>query len=143
MKPRPTRFRNAMIQKIHAAARALTLDDDTYRDMLHRVTGKRSCADMNTVQLEAVSRELDRLQGNARPQSLANGPVTIQEGCRAMMTKVERLLISRDRQWEYAHSMARHMFKVDRVEWLRPADLHKLVAALEIDSRRRSKAKAP
>ena len=44
--------------------------------------------------------------------------------------------------WNYAHSMARGMFKVDRVEWLTDEHLHKLVAALQMHANRKKKETA-
>ena len=53
-----------------------------------------------------------------------------------MLGKVEALLADAKRPWAYAHNTARQMFKVARVEWLDSDQLHKLVAALQIDSQR-------
>ena len=53
-----------------------------------------------------------------------------------MLGKVEALLADSKRPWSYAHAMARRMFKVARVEWLKPDQLHRLVAALQINSNR-------
>lgn len=47
------------IQLIHIAKSQLGLDDDLYRDVLERTTGKTSTKQMTTQQLEAV---LDRLK---------------------------------------------------------------------------------
>jgi len=55
-----------------------------------------------------------------------------------MLGKVEALLADAQRPWDYAHSMARHMFGVDRLEFLRGGQLHRLVAALQIDANRRA-----
>lgn len=48
-------MRRALIAKIKIAQKELGLDDDTYRAVLERVTGKRSCADMDVSELEYVS----------------------------------------------------------------------------------------
>jgi phage host-nuclease inhibitor protein Gam len=45
------------------------------------------------------------------------------------------------RDWNYAHALAEKMFGTHRVEWLHADQLHKLVAALMIDQKRR-RAKA-
>lgn len=54
-----------------------------------------------------------------------------------MLKKVEALLADAKRPWNYVHSMAKHMAGVDRVEWCNPHNLHKIVAALVIDAKRR------
>ena len=49
------------LAKIHIAKKQLGLDDDTYRDMLERVTSKRSSKGMNNKQHTAVLDEFKRL----------------------------------------------------------------------------------
>jgi phage gp16-like protein len=53
--------RAAAIAKVHVAQKALALDDGTYRALLARVTGKRSCATMTEVELAKVIKEFRRL----------------------------------------------------------------------------------
>jgi phage gp16-like protein len=50
------------------------------------------------------------------------------------------MLAESGKSWNYAHGIAKRMFKVHRVEWLRADQLHKLVAALGY-SQRRARAK--
>lgn len=45
---------------IHIAKKQLGLDDDTYRDLLARVTGKRSAGDMSDAERRAVLDEMRR-----------------------------------------------------------------------------------
>ena len=45
---------NKLKAKIHIGKAQLGLDDDTYRALLHRETGKSSCAKMTLRELEAV-----------------------------------------------------------------------------------------
>lgn len=49
------------IAKIHVAKTQLGLDDDSYRAILIRATGKTSSAEMNPVEHAAVLREFNRL----------------------------------------------------------------------------------
>jgi hypothetical protein len=49
------------LAKIHIAKKALCLGDDDYRDILERITGKRSARDVAPEQLQALQRELRRL----------------------------------------------------------------------------------
>jgi phage gp16-like protein len=39
--------------------------------------------------------------------------------------------------WDYADGMSKRMFKTDKVAWLTPHQLHKLVAALQISVNRK------
>ena len=52
--PRP------MLAKIHIAAKALGLAEEDYRDLLGRVTGKRSASDLALSDLPALQQELRR-----------------------------------------------------------------------------------
>ena len=53
--------RNQRIAAIHMGKKQLGLDDDTYRDMLEQVTGKRSAKDMSDDDLVKVIQHLDQL----------------------------------------------------------------------------------
>ncbi|KAF1692740.1 GemA protein [Pseudoxanthomonas jiangsuensis] len=130
--------RRQQLARIHQAKKQLALDEDTYRALLTRVTGKASSADMTTAQRNAVIAELVRLgfkEAQARPARTWKGkPKNVDQV--PMLGKVEALLADAKRPWAYAHNTARQMFKVARVEWLDSDQLHKLVAALQIDSQR-------
>lgn len=52
---------NATFAKIHIAKKELGLDDDAYRDVLERITGKRSSKGMSANQHKAVLDEFRRL----------------------------------------------------------------------------------
>lgn len=49
-----------LLAKLHCAKRDLALDDDTYRDVLERVTGKRSAAELGDAGVIQVLEELRR-----------------------------------------------------------------------------------
>lgn len=53
--------RDPRLAKIHVAKKQLGLDDDTYRDVLQRVTGQRSSKGLIDGQIEAVLAEFMRL----------------------------------------------------------------------------------
>ena len=73
----------------------------------------------------------------ARKRAWAGRPKNVKDV--PMLRKVEALLADAKRPWSYAHSMAKKMFHVNRLEWLNDHDLHKLVAALQADANRRSR----
>jgi phage gp16-like protein len=56
-----------MIAKIHLAKKQLALTEDSYRDVLRRVTGVDSAGSMRGDQLDAVLREFARLGWKAKP----------------------------------------------------------------------------
>lgn len=53
--------RNPALAKIHIAKKELCLDDDDYRSVLERITGKTSSADLSPSELGAVLEEFKRL----------------------------------------------------------------------------------
>lgn len=131
--------RRAQIAKIHLAATQLGLDDGTYRDLLRRITGKDSSAGMSVAERDQVIRELKRLgfsdtlkQGGGAV--FAGRPETVDDT--PMLKKIEALLADAGRPWNYAIAMSQRMFKVERLEWLKGDQLHRLIAALQIDANR-------
>lgn len=139
--------RRLQLARIHMGKKQLALGEREYRALLVRASadaqgigGLDSSAHMTTDQRNAVLREMARLgfkaeaaQGRKRvyagkPKNVASVP---------MLGKVEALLADDKKPWSYAHAMAKHMFHVDRVEFLHHHQLHKLVAAMQVDAYRR------
>lgn len=135
--------RKTAIQLIHIAKSQLGLDDGIYRQMLVNVTGqngqpgKSSCSKMTLAELQLV---LDHLKAKGfKSKSSRHGQrPNPGKNRNALMSKVEALLADGGYHWNYAHGMAQRMFGVDKVDWLEPDQLHKVVAALAINARRKS-----
>lgn len=131
---------------IHVIARRkMRLDEATYRALLQRVAGVSSSADLDRDGRHKVLDELRRLSGQGQQQMrnavvMPDAPANVRDEIVAMVGKVGALLTESGKSWNYAHGIAKRMFKVQRVEWLRADQLHKLVAALSY-SQRRAKAK--
>lgn len=132
--------RRVQLARIHAGAKALALDEATYRSLLNRITGKTSSKDMTVAERNAVIAELVRLGFKDKYQEGRKAYPGKPNDMTPMLRKVEALLADAKRPWSYAHSTAKQMFKVARVEWLRHDQLHHLVAALQVDAKRRAKA---
>lgn len=127
---------NGLKAKIHVAKAQLGLDDDTYRALLLRETGKNSCAAMNLRELEKVLTAMGRQGFKPTRPNLGRRP-SPRGSADAMIRKVEALLLDNGLTWDYAHGMAKRMFSVDQVHWLPDDKLHKLVAALQIHANRK------
>ncbi len=143
-------LRIKQLAAIHVLARKqLRLDEDTYRALLQRIAGVRSAADLDGPGRAAVLTELHRLASDGARQMrnanvLPGAPREVREEIAGMVAKVGAILTESERSWNYAHGLARKMFHVQRVEWLRADQLHRLVAALVIDQqRRRARGDAP
>lgn len=139
--------RRLQLARIHMGWKALGLCEREYRALLVRASadaqgigGLDSSAHMTTDQRNAVLREMARLgfkaeAASGRKRVFAGKPKNVAEV--PMLRKVEALLADDKKPWSYAHAMAKRMFHVNRVEWLHPDQLHKLVAAMQVDANRR------
>ncbi|MBS0457429.1 MAG: regulatory protein GemA [Proteobacteria bacterium] len=138
----PRDQRKRVLAAIHASAHRLGLDDATYRSLVERVSGEhgpaqRSAGDCTQAQMNAVANELRRL-GGLPARGWAGKP---RGELAPQLGKIEALLADAGREWAYAHALARRMCRVGRLEWCRPDQLGKIIAAMQIDAnRRRAKA---
>ncbi|WP_314258565.1 gp16 family protein [Cardiobacterium hominis] len=132
--PMNPEHRRAMIAKIKIAQKALAMNDDSYRALLTRVTGKGSAAALEKHEMEAVLREMQRLGWKpVNPQGTR--PRVASEKDRTI-AKIGAILKELNLSWNYAHGMAKAMFARERVEWLDAVELHKLMQALAVYQRR-------
>ena len=129
--------RNLQLSKIHIAKKDLALDDETYRALLVRVAGVRSAKDLTPRQTGVVLAEFARLGWEPTQVKKQGRKAPIAAPDREKLVgKIEAFLAEAKRSWAYADGMALRMFKVERVEWLDPGQLQKMVAALTYDARR-------
>ena len=132
--------RNLQLSKIHIAKKDLGLDDETYRALLARVAGVRSAKDLTPRQIGAVLAEFARLGWESKPTKKQGRKAPTAAPDRVKLVgKIEAFLAEAKRSWAYADGMALRMFKVERVEWLDPQQLQKVVAALTYDARRHAR----
>ena len=138
--------RRSELARIHIGKKELGMDDDTYRDMLFTVARVRSAKDLDRAGRQMV---LDHMRGlgfkskrKAIKKNYPGRPHNIDSEDRGpLLKKIEALLTDAGRKWSYARSMARRMFHVDQLEFCNPEQLHKIVAALEYDAKRREARK--
>lgn len=137
-------FRARQIGAIHALAKKLRLDDDrdAYEALLMRVGGAPSSADLDQRGRAKVLDEMRKLlnEGQQHMQGavpITDAPQNVREEIAGMVAKVGAILAEIGKSWNYAHGTAKRMFHVQRVEWLRADQLHRLVAALQISANRR------
>lgn len=142
--------RRQRLVRIHMGKKALGLAEPEYRAFLLRhsadadgIGGFDSAANMTEAQhqqvlaaMAAAGFRAERVAGNKR-RRWPGEPKDCDS--RPLLGKVRALLADGKKPWSYAHAMADRMAGVKRVEWLRDDQLHKLVAALEVDARRRAR----
>lgn len=142
-KSKPGTPRTRQLAAIHVIAqKQLRLDRETYVGLLQRVGGVSTSADLDERGRVRVLKELRRLTGEGERQmsnavALPDAPQNVRDEIASMVGKVAAILADIGKPWSYAHGTARNMFKVQRVEWLRADQLHRLVAALQISANRR------
>ncbi len=127
--------RNDDLAKIHIAKKALALDDHTYRSLISRVTkGKKTSAGkLDYQERSMVLEEFKRLGWKPkRPRRAGKVPHNLNK--EAQLTKIEAQLSEMSLPWAYADSIAKHMFNIERVAWLRQQE-HRdaIIAALHVE----------
>ena len=70
---RSTDPRRAELGKIHIAKQQLGLDEDTYRGLIHHVTGKRSAGELDSTERRAVLDEMARRGFRPQPRDHGRG----------------------------------------------------------------------
>ncbi len=141
-KPRRTLdSRTREIMWIHMAKAHFGWDDDLYRDVLEDVGGARSAKDLTPLGRARVLKHMERLGWHPKrqPRRFQKGPRPDSSRAR-YLAKIDAMLYEAGRERAYAVGILKQMFGAgapDRLEWAEPAQLHKLVAALVYDQRRR------
>ena len=133
--------RNRDLAKIHIAKKQLGLDDDAYKAMLQMVAGVNSAAHLTATGRREVLAHLKKSGFRSRPgkkhfPGRPNMNGLEGTGKAAMLKKIEAYLAEAKRPWSYVHKMAENMFKLKRVQWCHPGQLHRIISALEYDARR-------
>lgn len=120
------------LAKIHIAKKVLGISDTAYREMLKNIAGVASAADLDG---RGRSKVLGHLRSCGFKPAYKHTRQQIKHRSAAkerepLLLKVRAILTDLRLPWKYADSMAKRMFKVDRVHWLEPDQLHKLTIAL-------------
>jgi phage gp16-like protein len=134
----PETKRRRAIAKIHCAKRDLGLDDETYRGLLERVTGRTSAADLDERALGAVLDELRRLGFRSPRTSDPNQrPGEPQERLAiALWRDLERLGALDDPSERGLRKFAAKLAGVDSMQWADAPALNKVIEALKAWRRR-------
>jgi len=117
--------RRRQIAQIHIAKSDLGMDDDTYRAMLMDVAGVTSSADLSAKGRRDV---LERLKSKGWKNKKRVPTVTADKA--PYVRKIGALLADMKLPWNYAHGIARQMFKKQRLQWCEPDQLRSIVTAL-------------
>lgn len=135
--PFADKYKRAELAKIHIAKKELGMDDDTYRAMLQQVGGVASSKDLSAMGRANVLEHL-KSHGFDSKKHIPKKPNNLSRS--RQMGKIEALLADAGRPWAYAISMAKHMYKKERLEFCGGDELSGIIAALVKDQEKRRKA---
>jgi phage gp16-like protein len=127
----PDQNRRAELAKIKIGQKALHLDDETYRDLLARLTGKRSASELDARGRHVV---IDYMKGRGvifTTKAEKKGPIRIDAERSGLLSVIGALLAEQKKPWQYAHQIAKNNFKTDRAEWLTAVQMRGLIAQLK------------
>lgn len=128
--------RGKLIAVIHVGKKELGLDDETYRDMLEHVTGKRSAKELSISELNKVIRDLEQKGFKHESKRSFGTKPDVASQKEPLMRKIEALLADQQLHWNYAKAIAEQMFNKEALEFCTKKELYRIVAALEYKKKR-------
>ncbi|STO57602.1 gp16 family protein [Grimontia hollisae] len=136
--------RTRLIKLIHIGKRELGLDDETYRALLQRETGKDSCKSMLNNELDTVLRVMERkgfkrkvTQSKKRLSPKTQGKPDVTSKVRALWITMAKEGIIRDGSEASLDAYVRRMTKqqngsgVDYVAWCTTEQAHHILESLK------------
>ena len=131
-------YRKTDLAKIHLAKKELGMDDETYRAMLNNVAGVTSAKDLDVKgRMDVLShmRSCGIKFKKSKAGSYPGKPHNMDE----QRGKIEALLADMKLEWAYADALAKRMFKVERVAWVKKGEqLKALITALSNEQTKRN-----
>lgn len=133
--------RRAAVIKVQIARKELGLDEDTYRAVLERITGRTSSADCSDAQLGRVLDDFKakgwkpkvivggRSSRPARKTPPASSPVA--KKARALWLSLHHLGVVREPSETALEAFARRQLGVDRLHWADQSQGYRLIEALK------------
>lgn len=124
---------------IHAACRELGMEEETRRAMMQQVASVRSTTELNLAGADRVLDHLARAGARLGKRSdVGRRPGKPKAtGRDDLLGKIEAQLADMKLPWQYAHSMAHHMFQIQRLDWCDGKQLGKIIAALSYEQTKR------
>jgi len=117
--------RRRLLAAVHIAKKQLGMDDDTYRAVLGSFH-VGSSAELNDAGLMELMRHFERCGyvSKIKPKALKGSMHHRQ------LSKIGALLTVGKKAWSYADSIAKRMYKIDKVEWLDGEQVQSVIVAL-------------
>lgn len=128
-------LRRAELAKIHVAARDLGLDDEVYRQILCRLTGHRSAAELDQRQRRLVLDELKRLGFQQRTPAAAGTlrPATGRQArmIRSLWAQLRQMGALRDPSEKALGAFCEKLTGIAAIQWLPPVEANKCIEVLK------------
>lgn len=138
--------RNNELAQIHIAKAQLGMADEAYRGILWTIGRVTSSKDLDFAGRQRVIEHMRKCGWKPAPPKRPRAPDPAWDWVnkaaadrQPMLRKIAVILKKAEREKAYADGIAKHMFGVDLVEFCAPQQLHRIVAALEFDKRRRER----
>ncbi|NVM78881.1 phage gp16-like protein [Duganella sp. SG902] len=128
--------RKSELAMIHVAKKFLSLEDDVYRSVLLKITGRDSSAQLDAAGRKALIAHFKSLGFKVVAKRADRGRPAGAGNRADYIEKIEAQLAEAKRPWSYADSMAKRICKIDRIEFCEPEHLAKVIAALSYDAKR-------
>lgn len=136
--------RRSLLAKVHLGAKDLGLDDGTRRDLLERITKRRSSADCTDAQLIQVLAEYRRLGWSptgakpvkapgvsTKPRRSPAAAHPVAKKARAMWISLHQLGAVRDPSEKALEAFGKRQLGVDRLQWADQSQGFRLIEALK------------
>lgn len=124
--------RRAELARIHILAKELAIGRDEYEDLIFSLTRSRSAGDLDSAGRQQVIEHLASLARHYENEWISRAAPDRQP----LLRKIMKLAGTRGKK--YAEGISAHMFGIERLQLCAPDQLHKIVAALVIDAKRRA-----
>lgn len=132
-RPAKSDRRRSLLAKLHIARKALAMQEEDYRHVLERETGKRSAKDCSEAELSAALNCFTRMgfrpAGPSKRRELGGGMAVRK--ARAMWISLYQLGAIEDGSDAALESFGRRQLRVERLRWASEREMFRLIEALK------------
>jgi phage gp16-like protein len=122
--------KNAAMAKIHIAKQQLGLDDATYRAVLNNVAGVTSSTKLDQDGFDKVINYFEKQGVQFKSNPKKTGRVPNNLAINEQLQKIQALLTTQGKPFEYALGIAKQMYKKQALEFCTAQELRGVITAL-------------
>lgn len=131
-------YRKSLIGVVHKLQHTLCMDEETYRDILHSLTGKNSCSALSITQLQEVVAYMNDRAKDMGLADKAQKKGRVAPGVRPEVkpeyekqrAKIGAILCDLNKPWVYADRILQTMFGVPGIPYANSQQLMGCITAL-------------